>query len=90
MGNDLLTSAERHESAGDAIEGVWLRRLASLVERKGEAWVLESLGLGGPGEFASERLVVRRDDLRWLLTQVYNGFVVDADAPTFRRLMETI
>lgn len=46
-GEGLVACAEQCESDGDATEGVWLRRMASLVDRKGAAWVLRALG-GSP------------------------------------------
>lgn len=55
----LMDAAEAQEAAGDAIEGVWLRRLRSLVEHKGTDWVLRALGgvdLGSPHPDGSERL----------------------------------
>ena len=56
----LMDAAEAQEAAGDAIEGVWLRRLRSLVEHKGADWVLSSLGGNPRGELSAVQELLRR------------------------------
>lgn len=36
------------------------------------------------------RVSIRKDDLRWLMEQVREGYLPDPDAPTYNRLLEAI